>query len=478
MKVKIYIIVLFMFLCFFVMPCVMANESSDDDSYEISNMNSAINDFIKINNLDVPHELDNIVEFYENYALCSRNEETIRKALDLADEARYLKSVFLNSSNNSRESMYSNAITAAATYFSTFGYDLAEELILHFGSNTNLDSTYNPIYGDKVLLSSVYNSICNSNIKEGSDEFPNSGNTNDKDLYNAIHNFKYFKSASNRAVIIQDRYDFDPDDSYGLTSSIISILVAGQDAGYLLPFYTVIEHTYSGTSQNQSKTFTVATSDRIFEDVTTLSEGEMVDYYITFPYGGEKVIQTFGTKDTYLYVYEPNGQIIDANDDGGYMLNAFLNCNLEANVQYKIRIILENSDDYGIVKLSITWPDGIYSSGVNHLNYFSQIYSSNSNSVTLNNTMTLHHAKFIVYHPQTTEKYVVATYGNYDTYLYIIDPRSTYRTIGSKFENDDGGTNYNAYIATFLAKNIDYLIIFSHYSMSLECSFYLTVDLY
>ncbi len=460
------------------LPNAIANDEKEnpDNQLEISKMNSTINSFIEKNNLDVVQSLDDISNYYEKIKNQTRDEDVSLEANNLSKTALRLKAVFRTKNQNLRyENMYSNAIAASAAFFYTLKYYLSNELVLHFGDNTGLDSEYKPMEKNTVLSSSVYATIYNSTNTEGSSIFPSGLNTIDMDLHLAINKFNYYKTPSNRAVVIKDRYDFANSDDYGLDEAIISILVAGQNAGFLFPFYTVIEHSYSGTNVNQTKYFSIGSYDRIFEDVTTLGQEEYVDYFITFPYSGEKIIQTFGCKDTYLYVYNPNGQVISAIDDGGYMLNSFLNCNLEAGIQYMIRVMFVDSSEFGVFKLSITWPDGIYSPGVNHLSYYWQINNSNASTFSFSTSSTLHHSKIVVYKPNLTDKYNVSTLGELDTYLYIIDPRLTNRTIGSDFSDDDSGSSNNASIVTFLAKNVDYLIIFSHYNLMIEGTYYVVI---
>lgn len=81
----------------------------------------------------------------------------------------------------------------------------------------------------------------------------------------------------------------------------------------------------------------------------------------------------------------------------------------------------------------------------------------------------------ITYTSSSKRSYTIETEGEIDTYLYLIDPRSTYKMKSTTettdvpcVHNDDGGTNFNAKITKQLAKNIPYLIIYSRYNIGIS----------
>ena len=69
------------------------------------------------------------------------------------------------------------------------------------------------------------------------------------------------------------------------------------------------------------------------------------------------------------------------------------------------------------------------------------------------------------YTPAEKAYYTVETEGDIDTYIYLIDPRSTYLLSSSNY-NDDSGEGLNASLNKELAANIPYLIVYTRYSLT------------
>lgn len=81
--------------------------------------------------------------------------------------------------------IYSPAIAAVISAFSSAGYFLAAELLAH-AEDIEQFHVYNPYFGSRVLSSPKINLIMLSQDTYGSDGFPNSGTTHQRDLYYAI----------------------------------------------------------------------------------------------------------------------------------------------------------------------------------------------------------------------------------------------------------------------------------------------------
>lgn len=54
-----------------------------------------------------------------------------------------------------------------------------------------------------------------------------------------------------------------------------------------------------------------------------------------------------------LDLYSTDGTLLATNDDSGYGFNAFITCDVDANVQYTIRIRFFSTNVYGTTKLAI-----------------------------------------------------------------------------------------------------------------------------
>ncbi|SET15506.1 hypothetical protein [[Clostridium] polysaccharolyticum] len=172
-------------------------------------------------------------------------KEEIQKLIDSVDGI-----IYEYSKENSRVSLlsisaadviYTEPIAIVLAYFKKCGYKLAAELLAHSYGNQKKYSFYCPQYGARVKMSAVFKSIAKGNSTVGSDSFPNSGTTVDKDLYYAIHRFKYAKSSStSTAVHITDLYDYDDDNYTSIAGIAVSIMSDAEDAGVLVPYYTQI----------------------------------------------------------------------------------------------------------------------------------------------------------------------------------------------------------------------------------------------
>jgi len=202
--------------------------------------------------------------------------------------------------------------------------------------------------------------------------------------------------------------------------------------------------------------------NRYTEDITLLAAGHYKDYILTFSNSGYRVIQTFGPKDAYLELYSATGEKIAYNDDAGYRLNALLSYNFAANTQYRLRVKFWSSYQTGEVKVAIV-PSLSYDS-------YENIFQGPENWHSHTGSLQLYKVRLLRYHTSTVKTIELRTSSSIDTYLYLIDPRST-APISSNFNNpsvynDDGGGNLQARIVKTLDANIPYLIIVAAYNPS------------
>lgn len=99
--------------------------------------------------------------------------------------------------------------------------------------------------------------------------------------------------------------------------------------------------------------FVVRSYDRYTEKTAYLMAGDSQYYRITFKAGGYKLFQTFGEKDTKLYLYNTNGTLLASDDDSGYEMNALKSYNVTANTEYILKVQFYNSNTVGNIKLGI-----------------------------------------------------------------------------------------------------------------------------
>lgn len=211
-----------------------------------------------------------------------------------------------------------------------------------------------------------------------------------------------------------------------------------------------------------TESFTFTKTTRYIEKITSLSPGNYVDYYVTFYKAGhyDKLIQTFGPRDTTISIYDASGSRVAYNDDAGYGLNALIFFKPVDGVQYKIRVKFYSSSVAGDVKLVI-FPAASMN-GIEPTTYENLLPISMPN--TLSGNMVYGTAIGYRITPPTTGTYMFETVSvgdpRLDMYLYIIDPRST----APSYQDDDSGGNLQAKLSVEMEAGIPYLMIITRYN--------------
>ncbi len=463
---------------------VESNNIEDNETINEEN-NRKVEELISKNNIDVVSELNGQIEYYQNLKKQTTDSEEIEKIDDLIETTSSLISEYAPSKYREEKMLFvpfvgvilpnTNKMNIAAVlaFFNLKGYVLAAELLTHASSNTDLDSNYYPVNTSSVFSSSVYNSIKNGSTLSGTSAFPNEGSKGDQDLYYAIHGFHYSKSQSGRVVVIQDRYDYESDGSYSSFGGIaVDLMYTAQRAGDLVPFYSIITNNHDDSSAiNPTESLNIYSNSRYTEKVVTLGKGEYEYLDINFATSTTKVIQTFGPNDAYLELYDANGNFITSNDDGGYYRNAFISYYFYANRQYRLKVRFYSSSMSGEIKVAISPSTGAVKTNLS-LTSYDNIYETSSTNFTFNTYAIINYSRLFVYKPTSKTTYTIETESSLDTYIYLIDPRSS-REVDRNLDhcsvyNDDGGTNLNAKITKQLASNIPYLIVYSTYNITTQ----------
>jgi len=233
--------------------------------------------------------------------------------------------------------------------------------------------------------------------------------------------------------------------------------------------YSITYHVNRGTSE----TVSIGSSHRYWEDISTLPKGEYKDYLITLSSGSQQLIQTFGAADTYLYVYDSNGNLLNNTsscDDAGYGSNALVSMSFSSGVQYRVRVCFYSSSKTGDVRLSII-PTATYAN-------FEAITTKTDNTSIVSTTLSGNASNVLAYKFTSPNEYVVNVSANADVYLYIIDPTSTAAAVSadntntdnttgedSLYNDDYNGTNQSQITKIFYA-NVTYLVIVAAYNPS------------
>ena len=212
-------------------------------------------------------------------------------------------------------------------------------------------------------------------------------------------------------------------------------------------------------------------NERYLERVVTLPQNgyNEKEYQITFQRAGIKIIQTFGSKDTYLYLYDSNHNLLKSNDDGGYSTNALINYTVSANTTYYIKVRFYSSSQSGQIRLAIL--PYHYSTvdtyeKIDNIDYTGYSFGLDSNirtgSVILYTFTPAYSTLYTLY---TT----ASPSGRIDMYLYLIDPRSTdiisTTMTDDSVYNDDGNGDLQAKIEKEVEQGVPYLLIISPYNL-------------
>ncbi len=210
---------------------------------------------------------------------------------------------------------------------------------------------------------------------------------------------------------------------------------------------------------NLSQTLNIAANNRYTEKIVNLQPGQYIEYNITFASGGNKLIQTFGSKDARIYLYDSEYNLLAQNDDSGYSLNSLLNYTVEAGVNYILKVKFYDGSQFGKIKVGITPASSVYST-------YENIWNAEGTSITYFFPTSLNTTRVMTFTPTESGTYKFTT--NYDgdtridTYLYVIDPNST----NSYLYNDDGAGDLQATLSTNLVAGRTYFIIVSTYNIT------------
>ena len=123
--------------------------------------------------------------------------------------------------------------------FSTLGYDLAAELLtISAAKGTHKEMIYKPIYGSRIISSSVTYSIAENTLISGHDTFVKTNTTYGNDLYYSIHNFKFEKESSNsKSIKITDTYDYDYiENATEFEDKVVNIVAKAMENSEISPF--------------------------------------------------------------------------------------------------------------------------------------------------------------------------------------------------------------------------------------------------
>ncbi|MBO5357602.1 MAG: hypothetical protein J6A95_07510 [Clostridia bacterium] len=213
----------------------------------------------------------------------------------------------------------------------------------------------------------------------------------------------------------------------------------------------------------------ISASNRLTQYTVKLDKGGYCDFDVTFATSGLKLIQTFGEKDTVIEIYSADGTLLKGRsdtDDKGYSLNALIDYEVEANVEYKIRVKFYSSGAYGKTRLAIMPCKGDLKNGISNLTQYEDLASFNSSGGFSLYTYLAEkgYVEAVTFTTTQSRNYRFEIFSDYDTYIYVIDPRSSDITVVNVDRNDDSGEGSNPLLIKYLEAGVPYLVVYSMYN--------------
>lgn len=267
------------------------------------------------------------------------------------------------------------------------------------------------------------------------------------------HTVSYTGKTNNASTFIEH--------GLGVSLNDLALIISNLDESASLTY--TVKITIMPT--NEDINIVYAKDVRYLERPVYLGAGECAEFTVTFPSSGSKLFQTFGTKDTKIELYSSSGNLLESDDDDGYRLNALLRYYVTKDVEYTIRVYFYSSSNAGDTKLTITPAFGALNSDVDVLETYENIYSVTSyTGFTWLTFAQPNYTRVITFTPPSSGSYTFTIESEFDTYIYVIDPRSSELVKFNVNYNDDGGEGMNPLLTTALEANVPYLIIYSAYN--------------
>lgn len=196
--------------------------------------------------------------------------------------------------------------------------------------------------------------------------------------------------------------------------------------------------------------------------------GTWKSFYIYFKNPGNKIVQTFGPRNSKIELQDANGTILATDNDSGFDNNALISFNSTANTLYKVRIRYNSFFTAGAFRLAIM-------AGPEISNY--EGLTSISNSYSQKENPMQYQAAIYRYYTDVTSVRTFSTSSaglDVDTQLFIVDPSSA-NLIGQSDYNDNHASTYFSQISKNITTSDSYLIIASSKTLATIKAFNLNI---
>lgn len=352
-------------------------------------------------------------------------------------------------------------------------YDGYPQHIVDIGANLTCYkmATTVPVMSNETSVSQTNPPRFTWSPQGGSSKFPN--NKFRIVFYdgNGSISFKTAYTTSNSYTLTQSEWD-SVLHTYGNTYTVA--IAATQTDDYSTGEYISAKTTAytKPTPTNITDSISLSGRSRYTERIMNLQPSQSIDYQLSFSVDGNQVIQTFGTKDSRLYLYDSNGTQLAYDDDSGYSRNALINYVFKHDSTYTLRVKFYSANEAGKLKLAIVPQTGSYAS-------YEAFFQGPENWSSHSGSLKTYDSNIMRYYSSTSKSVTFTADCDFDSYLYIIDPRST-DAISSSFDassvyNDDGAGNLQAKITKQLDGDVPYLVVLTAFNPSTQSGSYMII---
>ena len=201
------------------------------------------------------------------------------------------------------------------------------------------------------------------------------------------------------------------------------LVVSGRSTNYYMTYPYYSERYYF----NIPTTYDINLTDfSYYEKVFNINQGQEWLFNMNFSHSGYKLIQTFGSKDTKIYLYNDSNVLLASSDDDGYVNNSLIYYNFSSNETYHLYVEYYNQTEYGQTKLSIVPCSGNFASGLTSIDEFDDInILDGQTDFYYQTTVPQNESVVLIWMPYTTGYYNVCLFSSFDNILYLVNPSSS-----------------------------------------------------
>lgn len=229
------------------------------------------------------------------------------------------------------------------------------------------------------------------------------------------------------------------DTNYKLSQGQWNQILLASGTGYYVIIESYAVHAYE-TGPYYSRTYQFSKPSKATESIALkhlkyyekkyiIAPGTEWVFNLSFDSGGTKLIQTFGTSDTKLSLYDTDGiTLLCSDDDSGYKRNAFMAIDLEENHDYILKLKLYNQRISGEARLSIAPFGGFYNPDSESHTFDDLFYletKASTSQYTFKGYLSEKNSMMVTWKPEQTGSYKIYLESGFQNCLYIIDPSST-----------------------------------------------------